>query len=52
MSRIGERKVTIGYLGLLYDVRFLYAFVRDELHKTARLYDNVLYWSLYDFCRR
>lgn len=22
-------------------------FVRDELHKTARLYDNVLYWSLY-----
>ena len=25
MSRIGERKVTIGYLGLLYDVRFLYA---------------------------
>lgn len=22
-------------------------FVRDGLHKTARLYDNVLYWSLY-----
>lgn len=26
---------------------FLYAFVRDGLHKTARLYDNALYWSLY-----